>query len=156
VWGWTDEAYVPVGLPAYVTSVLRSLGYRARLHRKPGAEFTPAFRRGIQLSVDGDWLLDYPAPSAYLPQFFGCHGGLTNGYVCDRRLDRMMARATALQLRDPRRAAAAWAAVDRRITDQALWVSTANLQQPELVSKRLGNYQFHPVWGFIADQAWVR
>jgi hypothetical protein len=24
------------------------------------------------------------------------------------------------------------------------------------VSKRLGNYQFHPVWDFIADQAWVR
>jgi hypothetical protein len=76
--------------------------------------------------------------------------------VCDRELDRLMARATALQLRDPRRAAAAWAAADRRITDQALWVSTVTLGSPELVSKRLGNYQFHPVWDFIADQAWVR
>ncbi len=34
--------------------------------------------------------------------------------------------------------------------------ATATLQTPELVSKRLGNYQFHPVWDFIADQAWVR
>ena len=85
---------------------------------------TPALRRRIQLSADGDWLADYPAPSAYLPQFFGCHGGLTNGYVCDRTLDRLMARATALQLSDPRRAAAAWAKADRRITDQALWVPT--------------------------------
>jgi hypothetical protein len=31
-----------------------------------------------------------------------------------------------------------------------------NLQEPELVSKRLGNYQYSPVWGFIADQAWLR
>jgi peptide/nickel transport system substrate-binding protein len=156
LWGLTDEPFLPRALPAYVASVLRSLGYRTVLHRTPSRELTPARRRGIQLSADGDWLLDYPAPSAYLPQFFGCHGGLTNGYVCDRELDRLMARATALQIRDPRRSAAAWAAADRRITDQALWVSTASLNSPELVSKRLGNYQFHPVWDFIADQAWVR
>jgi len=24
------------------------------------------------------------------------------------------------------------------------------------MSKRLRNYQYHPVWGFMADQAWVR
>ena len=115
-----------------------------------------AFRRKLQLSVDGDWLADYPAPSAYVPPFFGCGGGLTNGYVCDRRLDRQMARATALQLRDQRRAAAAWARVERRIMDEALWVPTATVAWPELVSSRVHNYQFHPVWGFIADQAWLR
>ena len=39
---------------------------------------------------------------------------------------------------------------------QAYWVPTVNPQEPELVSKRLRNYQFNPVWGFIADQAWLR
>jgi hypothetical protein len=48
------------------------------------------------------------------------------------------------------------AKADRRITDQALWVPTANIHVPELVSSRLRNYQFHPVWDFIADQAWLR
>ena len=67
-----------------------------------------------------------------------------------------MARGDALQLSDPRRAARRGRRVDRRITDQALWVPTANLSTPELVSSRLRNYQFHPVWGFIADQAWLR
>jgi peptide/nickel transport system substrate-binding protein len=138
------------------TSVLRGLGYRARLHLVPTTRFTPSFRRTLQLSVDGDWLADYPAPSAYVPQFFGCDGGLTNGYVCDRRLDRQMARATALQLRDQGRAAAAWANVDRRITDQALWVPTATISTAQFVSTRVRNYQFHPVWDFIADQAWLR
>jgi ABC-type oligopeptide transport system substrate-binding subunit len=146
----------PRELNAYVVSVLRSLGYRARPRVVPIAKLTPALRRRIQLSTDGDWLADYPAPSAYLPQFFGCHGGLTNGYVCDRELERRMARATALQLRDARRASAAWAAADRRITGQALWVPTVTVHTPELVSSRVRNYQFHPVWDFIASQAWVR
>jgi hypothetical protein len=66
-----------------------------------------------------------------------------------------MARATELQLSDPRRADAAWAAVDRRITDQALWVPTVNVYAAELVSTRLRNYRNHPVWGFIASQAWA-
>ena len=156
VWGTTDEIGTPPQLPAYVAGVLRSLGYRVRLRVRPIASISPSLRRGFQLSVDGDWLADYPAPSAYLPQFFGCHGGLTNGYVCDRTLDRMMARATRLQLSDGRRAAAAWAAVDRRITDRALWVATVNIKPPQLVSSRVRNYQFHPVWDFIAAQAWVK
>jgi hypothetical protein len=31
-----------------------------------------------------------------------------------------------------------------------------NSHPPEFVSKRLGNYEFHPIGDFIADQAWVR
>jgi ABC-type oligopeptide transport system substrate-binding subunit len=122
----------------------------------PSRVFSPALRRRLQLTTDGDWLADYPAPSAYVPQFFGCHGGLSNGYVCDRELERLMARATALQLSHPRRAAAAWAKADRRITDQGLWVPTVRVHAPEFVSRRVRNYQFHPVWDFIASQAWVR
>jgi ABC-type oligopeptide transport system substrate-binding subunit len=156
VWGNTDAVGVPRKLAPYVTSVLRGLGSRARLQLLPTTRFTASFRRKLQLSVDGDWLADYPAASAYVQQFFGCDGGLTNGYVCDRQLDRQMARATALQLRDQGRAAGAWANVDRRITHQALWVPTATIGTPEFVSTRSRNQQFHPVWGFIADQAWVR
>ncbi len=32
----------------------------------------------------------------------------------------------------------------------------ANIHAPELVSSRLRNFQFHPVWDFIADQVWLR
>jgi hypothetical protein len=35
-------------------------------------------------------------------------------------------------------------------------VPTVNLRQVDLVSKRLGDYQFNPVWGFLVDQSWVR
>ena len=61
-----------------------------------------------------------------------------------------------LGLTDPARAAAAWAAVNRRLTAAAAWVPTVSLRDVELTWPRLGNYQYNPVGGFLADQSWVR
>jgi peptide/nickel transport system substrate-binding protein len=155
VWAAPDQG-VPAAVSRHVAQVLRSLGYRVRLRVVPFASITRAMRRNFQLSVDGDWFPDYPAPSAYLPQFFGCGEGFSNGFVCDRALDRQMQRAATLQLTAPRRAASLWAAVNRRLVDRAYWVPTVNLRAPEFVSKRLRNYEFSPVQGFIADQVWLR
>jgi peptide/nickel transport system substrate-binding protein len=156
VWGATDVLGVPRGVPAYVASVLRSLGYRTRLHLVPIASIGYAQRRTFQLSVDGDWGPDYPLPSALLPKFFGCRGGYGNGYVCDPALDRTMRTASALQLRDPQRAAALWAVVDRDVVDRAYWVPTVMAHSPAFVSARLRNFQYNPIWDFIASQAWLR
>jgi peptide/nickel transport system substrate-binding protein len=156
VWGTTDTIAAPRELPAYFAGVLRSLGYRTRLHLVPFSSLTTAVRRRIQLVVGGDWTPDYPAPSAYLPGYFSCHGGYGDGYVCDPELDRKMRRATALQLQDPRRAAALWARIDHVIADRAYWVPTVSLRSPEIVSKRVRNYQHSPLWGFIASQVWLR
>jgi hypothetical protein len=38
----------------------------------------------------------------------------------------------------------------------ALWAPTATIRTAQFVSTRVRNYQFHPVWDFIADQAWLR
>ena len=65
-------------------------------------------------------------------------------------------RVGRLGLIDPARSAAAWAAVDRRLTDAAAWVPTVSLRDVEVTSRRLRNYQYNPVWGFLADQSWVR
>jgi peptide/nickel transport system substrate-binding protein len=157
VWAATDLPYIPRRLPAYVASVLRSLGYRTRLRLIPYEAFSPPMRRRIALSVDGDWVPEYPSPSAYMPQFFGCHGRHNRKrYVCDPHLDKQMAQASALQISDRPRAADSWTRIDRELVDRAVWVPTVNPHPPELVSKRLRNYQFHPVWGFIASQVWLR
>ncbi len=156
VWGTSDSVGVPRQVPTYIAHLLQTLGYRARLHLVPSSTITLRMRKGLQLTVDGDWLPDYPAPSAYLPQFFGCHGGAGNGYFCDPQLDRQMRRAASLQLSSPARAASLWAAVDRRLVDAAPWVPTVNVHVTEFVSKRVRNYQFSPVGGFIADQVWLR
>jgi ABC-type transport system substrate-binding protein/DNA-binding SARP family transcriptional activator len=156
VWGSPDEGFVPPGVAGYFASVLRALGYRVHLHFVPFGTITMSMRKGFQLSTDGDWTADYPDPSSYLPQFFGCGGGTSNGYFCDPVLDRAMQRASQLGLTDPARSAAAWAAIDRRLTDAAVWVPTVSDRDVELTSRRLGNYEFNPVWGFLADQSWVR
>jgi peptide/nickel transport system substrate-binding protein len=155
VWGASDSP-VPPEVAPYVARVLRSLGFRVRLHLVPGATVTRSISRRIQLWAHGDWLPDYPAPSSYLPQYFGCGGSLGNGYVCDRALDREMAHATALQVTDPARAASLWADVDRRLVDQAYWVPTVSVRDVFLTSKRLRNVQYSPIGDFIADQVWLR
>jgi len=35
-------------------------------------------------------------------------------------------------------------------------VPTVNQQEVDLVSSRLHNYEYNPVWGFLADQSWLR
>ncbi len=155
VWGSSDDL-VPPQIPPYIVQVLRSLGYKVQLHLAPLTSITPTMRRTFQLSAEGDWLPDYPAPSAYLPLFFGCDGGHSHGYFCDPRLDRQMRRATTLQLTQPARAAALWATIDRQLTDRAAWVPTVNVRFAEFVSKRLRNYQFSPVGGFLPSQVWLR
>ena len=155
VWGSTDEPFIPRGMPAYVASVLRSLGYRVQLHVVPFASIREPQRRRFQLSVDGDWLAEYPDPSSYLPQFFGCDGGTSNGYFCDRRLDRRMASASRLQARRPERAISAWESIDRELTNRAAWVPTVSEREVDVVSGRLRNYEYSPVWGFLVDQSWI-
>jgi peptide/nickel transport system substrate-binding protein len=155
LWGTSDESYVPRGVAVYVAQVLRALGYRVHLHVVPYSSITEARRRHFQLSADGDWLADYPEPSAYLPQFFGCTGGDSNGYYCNPSLDRNMRAATADTATDPDRADRQWTAIDRRLTEAAAWVPTVNLREVDLVSARLHNYQYNPVWGFLVDQSWV-
>ena len=143
-------------MPAYITHVLRTLGYRVHLHRVPLATITEAMHRHFQLSVDGNWLVDYPDPSSYLPQFFSCGGGTSNGYYSNRRLEREMQQAGLLELTNPTKATALWEKIDRQVTKDAAWVPTVNERDVELVSTRLRNYQYNPIWGFLADQSWLR
>jgi peptide/nickel transport system substrate-binding protein len=138
-----------------VASALRSLGYRVHLHVVPFASIREPQRRNFQLSVDGDWLADYPDPSSYVPQFFACGGGTSNGYFCDPRLDRRMALPSRLEPRRPEAAMSAWASIDRELTDRAPWVPTVTEREVDVVSSRLRNYEYNPVRGFLVDQSWI-
>lgn len=155
LWGLSDESYVPRGVPGYIAGVLRSLGYRVRVHVARQMTITDAQRRQFQLSADGDWLAPYPDPSSYLPSFFGCHGETSNGYYCVPTLDQEMARASLLRSTHPSASAALWTAIDHRLTDDAPWVPTVSQREVDLVSRRLRNFEFNPVWGFLPDQSWI-
>ena len=161
VWGSSDFPYIPHGIPAYVASVLRSLGYRASVHLVHFGDWNDSLSKRMQIGAGLDWVPNYPAPSAYLPDFFGCHGfhghgDYDPGHACDRALDRQMQQADGLQLVDPRRAAALWGRIDRELVDRAWWATTVEQHPPELVSKRLRNFEGSPIGDFIVDQAWLR
>jgi peptide/nickel transport system substrate-binding protein len=156
VLGSPNEGYIPPGVAAYAGAVLRSLGYRTTLHLVPFASITNAMYPRFQVDTTGDWLADYPDPSSYIPLFFSCNGGNSNGFVCDPALDREMQKAISLELEAPAAANTLWTTVDHTLTTQADWVPTVNVRQVDLVSNRLANYQFNPAWGFLADQSWVR
>jgi ABC-type transport system substrate-binding protein len=78
------------------------------------------------------------------------------GHFCDPVADGLMRRAARLQLTDPRAGNDLWAQADARIIDQAAAIPLYNPITTDFVSERLGNYQFHPQWGMLFDQAWVR
>jgi YVTN family beta-propeller protein len=156
VWGSPDQSFIPATVPGYIASVLRALGYRVRLQLVPFPSITTAMWRRMQINVDGDWVATYPDPSSYIPQFFGCGGGNGNGYYCNTALDREMQQAELLELTDPPRAWSLWESVDRELTDNAVWVPTVTYPDIELTSRRLRNYLYNPVWGFLADQSWLR
>jgi peptide/nickel transport system substrate-binding protein len=153
VWGSPDEGAVPPKEAADITQVLRSLGYRARLHMISFGLISLPMWAKFQISVEGDWVPYYPAPSSLLPPFFACNGGDANGYYCNPAIDREMTEATLLQLQGPAQAAATWTKVDHQLTDQAEWVATVDLNEVDIISSALRNYEFNPVNGFVADQA---
>jgi YVTN family beta-propeller protein len=157
LWGSPDGGgFVPPTVPEYLAGVLRALGYRVHLHLVPTASLTEAMHRSFQLSADGDWVAAYPYPSSYVPSFVSCDGGTSNGYYCNPSLDREMQKAGMLELSDPREASALWESIDRQLTDNAVWVPTVTQRDIEITSSRLRNYQYNPVWGLLADQAWLR
>lgn len=156
VWGEPDNPFVPATAPAYVAGVLRALAYRVHLHLVTSATVTEAMYRQFQLSVDGDWVAAYPYPSSYVPGFVSCGGGNSNGYYCNPSLNREMQEAGLLELGDPSKASALWESIDRQLTNEAVWVPTVTQRDIEITSSRLRNYQYNPVWGFLADQAWLR
>ena len=65
-------------------------------------------------------------------------------------------RLPAHRPKDPPRAAALWSQIDHELADRAYWVPTVSLRVPEIVSKRVQNYQHSPLWGFIPSQVWLR
>jgi len=145
----------------YFVSLLHDLGFRARLHVFPVLTdyFAEVQRRDSRLQMGWyGWGPDYMSASTMLEPTFGCTargepGPHNASRVCDARLGAAIDRARAAPAAD---AAAAWAAVDRRIVDLAAAVPAAYARFIMFVSKRAGNVTFHPMYQILLDQIWVR
>jgi YVTN family beta-propeller protein len=149
----------------YITSVLQSLGYKVHLELIPHdgrVTWMPDRQTGI-----GGWSSDYPSANDILSPYFTCasynpDANANYAAFCDHRVDAEIAHARALQTTDPSAASELWAKIDRRITDEAPWVTVDTVVLPDFVSARTGNYTYCFLSGgggttaACLDQLWVR
>ena len=151
----------------YIVSVLDRLGYRA-------SQKVAISRRSMDLGDLADstkrtqigwfaWYQDQPTPSNFIEPLLTCRsfvpGSKYNNNVaefCDRRIDAQVARASALQARDPAAAGELWSRIDRELVDRAPWLPMYNPRTVTVLAPRVGNYKYHPFWNVLLDQLWVR
>ena len=151
----------------YMASLLRSIGYRAKLHLigDVGKYFDAVTnsRTRAQMGYYG-WGSDFPSESEFISPVFTCAGfvpgvppATTNpAEFCNRALDRELEHAASVQAQDPPAAHALWRALEQKLLAQAPYVPTSNRKNVDFLAKRVGNYQYHPQWGPLIDQLWVR
>jgi YVTN family beta-propeller protein len=144
----------------YFVSLLRGLGFRARLRVLPNNPYFALVgaRAWHDQMAFGGWAADYLSASTFIDQNFTCgssHDHVTGNVsrLCDPGVTRAVARARATT---GVTAAAAWAAIDRRLVRLAPAVPTTNGRSMILVSKRVGNVTHHAQWTTLLDQMWVR
>ena len=153
----SDESDAGQSIAAYVVQLLHRLGYGASRKSFPypaSSEFSGP-RRGMQI-VFVNWIADYPSAGAFLRPNLSCRGNVNDAGFCDPRLDGEMQRAEAMQPTNARAADARWADIDHELVDAAPWIPFSNGKEVDFVSKRVGNFQYHPEWGVLFDQLWVR
>jgi YVTN family beta-propeller protein len=161
VWSYLGDA----GEGAYLVQLLENLGYRATLHAVSADKYYGAIynsHRKIQIGL-ASYGADFPSPSTFILPALTCRsfdqnpaGTANNAGYCNPGVDKLAANAQAAQLTDPAAARAAWARVDRAVTDQAPWAPVYNNSWTVFVSARVENSQVHPIYGPLLDQMWVR
>jgi peptide/nickel transport system substrate-binding protein len=165
--GTTGEAVTvwtgPPGLPmsSYLVSVLKSLGYKSSLNKFASkAKYSAALLSGRAQAGPLAWAPAFPAPSDFFAPLLSCAaippGGFNVAAFCDPTIDRQIKRARALEINDPGAAAVLWSKIDQDVMRQAPWAPFGNGAQPDLISRRVRNYQYNPQWGPLFDQIWVR
>jgi ABC-type transport system substrate-binding protein/DNA-binding SARP family transcriptional activator/DNA-binding beta-propeller fold protein YncE len=152
---------------AALASALRRIGYRPHVSVLASEA---AFERRLSDTRQGwnitanDWIADYPSPAQFLEYFLACSNyrphnaaGTTNvGGFCNGDLDRLVARAEALQTSDPAEAEKIWGRADRLAVDQAAWASLVSTGSVELLSRRAGGFRVDANSQPRIDQLWVR
>jgi YVTN family beta-propeller protein len=147
----------------FVRGLLSSLGYRASLRvTRTYWDYISDSRHRAQIGPI-IWASDYPAASDFLWTQFSCAAFTPRtpnqqnwSEFCDRAADRLMRRARQADQSDPSRAAALWASAEHRIVDRAAALPLTNPGTIDVVSPRVGNYQYNPQWGILLDQLWLR
>jgi YVTN family beta-propeller protein len=151
----------------YLVSLLDRLGYptRVKTFSVNDTTFLPrmADSRTSPQAYLYAWSPGYPAASEFLgSQFWSCQSYVPNstsnnnlGEFCDPQFDATVRSALAAEAAKSPAAARLWAKADRQFTDQAPVVPFVTPSQIDLVSRRVGDYQYGACVGALLDQLWV-
>ncbi len=160
VWSWE----LVRGFGPYAVKLLRSLGYRASLKVLGDNYFSIVgdSRTKAQIGTVA-WISDYPAASGFFNPIFTCASFSPNSRLnvndaafCDPRIDRQIKQASFEQATNPDAARGLWERIDRQTVNQAPWVPLVTPKSLDVLSKRVGNYQYSPAGGMLFDQLWVK
>jgi peptide/nickel transport system substrate-binding protein len=157
IWDISDTGNEEPLVP-YLVHVLRQLGYRPQVRVLTSEQLghTTAARRATVDLMPVGFGPDYPSAAEAYSLFLSCGGANNMGHFCDRRLDAEARQAESARLTNPKRSAALWARLDHQLVDRAVWVPLISQGIIDVVSKRLRNYEFSPVYHLLPAQASLR
>jgi ABC-type transport system substrate-binding protein len=158
VWA-APTPFVPGAMPEarYFVHLLDGLGYDAELKVVTSPRYQATINDPSQHVQIGPmaWASDYLAESGFITGVT-CNPTVTGPAFCNPTIERRIEEATNMQLTDVAASHDLWSDLEHDLVDSAPWVPLVNPIWTALVSERLGNYQFHPYWGQLFDQMWVR
>jgi peptide/nickel transport system substrate-binding protein len=102
------------------------------------------------------WIPDIRSTLDQVYPILECGKDINFTRYCDATIDEAVRNAVDVQQHDPSAARQAWAAADRTIVDLAPAAPLVNIVYTDFVGAGVGNYQFHPQWGPLYDQFWVK
>jgi len=161
----SEDSVTSRAVGAYLQSVLTDLGYDTALQSISGdIQFTyiQNSNNRVQISVT-QWYQDYPAPSNFLYVLFGCDSftpgsdsSVNMSGFCDKSLDNRMKAAMRLAVTDEAAAHQEWGRIDRDMMALAPVVPLFTPKHIDLISTRVGNYQFSSRYRWLLGNAWVQ
>jgi oligopeptide transport system substrate-binding protein len=96
------------------------------------------------------WFQDYPDPSDFIDPLLSCatavQGGANAALYCNKDVDKLAAQAKGEV--DSAKRLKAYQDIQAKIMADAPWVPIRHQKWFTLVSKRVNNFQLHPVWNY--------
>jgi peptide/nickel transport system substrate-binding protein len=145
-----------VDVMRYVVDVMNDLGLRAHLEVVNDVEvYASGIFAGERHAYMFGWAPDYPRASNFIELLFHCDSPFNFSGLCNHRIDAQIDDALRLEATDPGAANRAWAAIDRALVEDAVWIPLLNPVVAYAFSDRVENVQIHPQWGVLLSQIWV-
>jgi len=152
----------------FMVELLNRIGLRAQLRTVREGAPIPYFalasdpRNRMQMGFNG-WVADFPSAAGFLPPQFSCDSFSEDpqqnsnlSEFCDPAIDRLFAKARAVQAQNPAAAAAFWQRAERALLRQAPLVPTFNPANVAFLRPGIGNFQFNPQVRVLFDQLWLK